>query len=421
MVGYTADKKDTPGGGPEVPSKRLSNNQDLLDDTAIEDQSQAKEYSPQAVKIASEFINASDDVKRDIQYLIGHSDELPAAAPDGWQPLTITDFYAPREPVKEIVKGILRPRTLTIPYGAPGDLKTMLFMDQVVCIAMGKPWLPPAPWQSGGKAIPTLQCPVIWIDQDMGNDKILERFAALCKQHKAPPDLPLKVYSFQNPPLDASDPASIAILAARATGAGLIVIDNLGTISGEAEENASTMRLVMANLRWLAEETGAAVIVIHHQRKSNGISGRAGDALRGHSSIEAALDLALHISREPYSDQITIKSTKTRAREVAPFTAYFSYTQDDNGDLETAQFYSVEPEDNLSSYAIEREIKAALKTEAMTQSALWQAVKSELPEVGKPRILDMIRQLEDSGAIRMTPGMKNAKVYTLPANRVSSS
>jgi RecA-family ATPase len=255
----------------------------------------------------------------------------------------------------------------------------------------------------------------------MGNDKILERFAALCKQHKAPPDLPLKVYSFQNPPLDASDPASIAILAARVTGAGLIVIDNLGTISGEAEENASTMRLVMANLRWLAEETGAAVIVIHHQRKSNGISGRAGDALRGHSSIEAALDLALHISREPYSDQITIKSTKTRAREVAPFTAYFSYTQDDSGDLETAQFYSVEPEDNLSSYAIEREIKAALKTEAMTQSALWQAVKSELPEVGKPRILDMIRQLEDSGAIRMTPGMKNAKVYTLPANRVSSS
>jgi len=250
----------------------------------------------------------------------------------------------------------------------------------------------------------------------MGGELVHERFRALGKQHKAPPDLPLKVYTFQDPPLDASDPASIAVLAARASGAGLIIIDNLGTISGEAEENASTMRLVMANLRWLAESTGAAVVVIHHQRKSNGITGRAGDALRGHSSIEAALDLALQISREPYSDQITIKSTKTRAREVPPFTAYFTYTQDDNGDLETAQFYSVEPEDNLSNYAIEREIKAVLADGPKSITALWQAVKAELPEIGKARIIDVIRRLEDGGGLKMTPGMKNAKVYSLPVS-----
>jgi len=419
MVGAN-ETKDAPGGDPRASSKRLLDSLVELDFSTINAQSQAK-HNPQAVKIASDFISASDDIKRETQALILNPGDIPPTNADGWQPLTVSDFYAPREPVKEIVKGIIRPKSLIIPYGAPGDLKTMLFMDQAVCIAMGKPWLPPAPWQSGGKAIPTEQRPVIWIDQDMGKDKILERFGALCKQHKAPPDLPLKVYTFQDPPLDASDPASIAILAARASGAGLIIIDNLGTISGEAEENASTMRLVMANLRWLAESTGAAVIVIHHQRKSNGITGRAGDALRGHSSIEAALDLALQISREPYSDQITIKSTKTRAREVAPFTAYFTYTQDDNGDLETAQFYSVEPEDLLSSYAIEREIKAALADGPMTQSALWQAVKAELPEVGKPRILDMVRQLEDGGQIIMTPGMKNAKVYKLPVSRVRSS
>ena len=197
-------------------------------------------------------------------------------------------------------------------------------MDQVVCIAMGKPWLPPAPWQSGGKAIPTLQCPVIWIDQDMGNDKILERFAALCKQHKAPPDLPLKVYSFQNPPLDASDPASIAILAARATGAGLIVIDNLGTISGEAEENASTMRWLWLTTMVLKRPGARLSLYITRKKQCIRAGGRR---LRGHSSIEP-LYLALHISREPLQRQITIID-QTRAREVAPFTAYFSYTQDD--------------------------------------------------------------------------------------------
>ena len=419
MVG-SKEINDAPGGKSGAPSKRLLDNHLELDFSTINAKSQAK-HNPQAVKIASDFISASDDIKRETQALILNPGDIPPINADGWQPLTMADFYAPREKVKEILKGIIRPKSLIIPYGAPGDLKTMLFQDMAVCVAMGKPWLPPAPWQSGGKAIPTEQRPVIWIDQDMGGELVHERFRALGKQHKAPPDLPLKVYTFQDPPLDASDLASIAILAARATGAGLIIIDNLGTISGEAEENASTMRLVMANLRWLAESTGAAVVVIHHQRKSNGITGRAGDALRGHSSIEAALDLALQISREPYSDQITIKSTKTRAREVPPFTAYFTYTQDDNGDLETAQFYSVEPEDNLSNYAIEREIKAVLADGPKSITALWQAVKAELPDIGKARIIDVIRRLEDGGGLKMTPGMKNTKVYSLPVSRVSGS
>jgi len=286
---------------------------------------------------------------------------------------------------------------------------------------MGKPWLEIAPWQKGGRPIPTEKCPVVWIDQDMGIDEVYIRFSALMKQHKAPPDMPLQVYTFQNPLLDLSDPASVALLATRIGGTGLVVIDNLGTVSGGIEENASGMRLVMANLRWLAETTGAAIILIHHQRKSNGNTGqRAGDALRGHSSIEAALDYALLVDREPHSDQITIKSTKSRSREIAPFTAYFSYSTDTAGDLVTAQFYSVEPEDDTSNYAIEREIQAALASGPMAVTPLWQAVKTALPDVGRPRILDQIRKLEEAEKIFMTPGMNNAKIYSLPVRKVRS-
>ena len=411
-------KKEPPAGMPEGSIDRDTPKTYI---TEYKPESQKSQYETQALKLAGDFLAASDEIKRQANYLILNPGEVPSKPADGWQPLTMADFYKARAAVEYILKGIVRPKCLGMVYGAPGDLKTMLLIDLLICIAMGKPWLEIAPWQKGGNPIPTLQTPVIWIDQDMGRDLIHERFEALGKQHKAPPDLPLKVYSFQDPPLDASDPASIAVLAARIAGAGLVVIDNLGTISGGIEENASGMRVVMANLRWLAETSGAAILLIHHQRKSNGTpGGRAGDALRGHSSIEASLDFALHIDREPYSDQITLKSTKTRTREIAPFTAYFAYTQNDKKELETAQFYGVEPEDNASNYAIEREIKAALDDGPMSLTTLWQAVKSALPDIGRPRILDQVRKMEADNRLIMTPGANNSKVYSLPVSRVSS-
>jgi len=419
MIG--SQKKEPPAGKPEGSEKRVKS---LIDNEDYNPQEINSQYNPQAIRLARQYLQENAEIRGEVQRLILHPDEIPEKDPggDSWQPLTMADFYAPREPVKYILGGIFREKSLNIVYGPPGDLKSMLLQDLAVCVSMGKQWLEVAKWQKGGSPIPTVQSPVIWLDQDMGIDEVFTRFAALGKAHKAPPGIPLKVYSFQNPPFDANDPASIAMLATRVNDAKLIVIDNLGTISGGIEENASGMRLTMSNLRLLAETTGAAVVLIHHQRKSNGaIGSRAGDALRGHSSIEAALDLALQVDREPYSDQITVKSTKSRSREVAPFTAYFTYTTDSAGDLAAAQFYSVEPEDNASNYAIEREVMAALENNPMTITALWQAVKTALPDVGRPRILDQIRKLESDHRILMTPGIKNAKVYSVPVRTVRSS
>ena len=416
MIGQ---KKEPAAGAPEGSIDRDTSETYNKDYTPNDQKSQ---YETQALKLAGDWLAASDDVKRQANYLILNPGEVPDKPADGWQALTMADFYKPREPIEYLLQGIVRRKCLGMVYGAPGDLKTMLLMDLSVCMTLGKPWLEIAPWQKGGQPIPTIKSPVVWIDQDMGADLLHERFEALGKQHKAPPDIPLKAYSFQDPHLDASDPASVAVLATRIAGAGLVVIDNLGTISGGIDENSSGMRVVMANLRWLAETSGAAILLIHHQRKTNGaIGGRAGDALRGHSSIEASLDFALHIDREPYSDQITLKSTKTRTREISPFTAYFTFTQNDIKELETAQFYGVEPEDDASNYAIEREIKAALEDGPMSLTTLWQAVKAALPDVGRPRILDQVRKLEADNRLIMTPGAKNSKVYSLPVRSVRSS
>jgi hypothetical protein len=371
-----------------------------------------------AQQIAREYFNLPDADKQRFNELLLHPAELPPDPPDQWQPLTMGDVYKPLDPIRYIVNELLELGSLNILYGPPGTLKSFLIQDLAACVVTGKTWLQPAPWGNGaGRAMTTTQAPAVWLDFDMGARRTIERFAALGRHYGISNEAPLKIYSMPVPPLNAGDPVHVDLLATRASGAGLIVIDNLRTVSGGIDENSSQMSEVMFNLRWLAELTGAAVLVIHHERKSNGFAGRSGDALRGHSSIEAAIDLALRVEREPYSDLITVVSTKTRGLEVLPFSCAFTYDKSLDGALNTAAFYGVESEDNQSNYAIEREIIDALKLEPMNQSKLWGAVHEVLPDVGKNRIIDQIKRLVSSDKISVKTGNQNAKIYSLPVSR----
>ena len=58
---------------------------------------------------------------------------------------------------------------------------------------------------------------------------------------------------------------------------------------------------------------------------------------------------------------------------------------------------------------------AALENNPMTITALWQAVKTALPDVGRPRILDQIRKLESDHRIM---SRDKFKVYSVPVRTV---
>jgi hypothetical protein len=170
---------------------------------------------------------------------------------------------------------------------------------------------------------------------------------------------------------------------------------------------------VMSEFRQLAEETGAAVVLIHHQRKSTGTSSRAGDSLRGHSSIEAALDLALLIEREELADTVSIRATKVRGADVLPFSAVFTYENRPNGELHTARFFGIAADDNSSDAAIEREISAALADRSMNKTDLTKTVKAELSNVGINRIRDRIDRMAATGRLLVATGKNNTeKIYS---------
>jgi RecA-family ATPase len=195
-------------------------------------------------------------------------------ASDGWQIYTLADAYKPRPALQYVFKGLFPLPSVSIVYVAPGSLKSLLLADMTISVADGLPWLPLATAPDTGK--PTLSVPVLWCDFDNGPRITHERFETLGRTRNLAVTAPLSYVSMPVPWLDASNTAAMAALAQRIhdLGAPLVCIDNLTLVKGQADENSAQMGSVMANVRRLAEDTGAAVILIHHQRKDS--QGRKG-------------------------------------------------------------------------------------------------------------------------------------------------
>jgi hypothetical protein len=382
--------------------------------------------APKVQSALADFGALSDDERRQFYWalqnpirsgLVSSTSAVESSPADPWQVFTLSDAYLERPPVEYIAAGLFALPSLNVVYGSPGTLKSFILADLLTCATAGIDWLPPAPWINGNlaRSIPTRQVPGMWLDFDNGRRRTHDRFGSLGRSRDLAVDTPLYYYSMPSPWLDASSKTSIGAVSQRMEERGIrfLVVDNLGVVSGDSDENSGDMVAVMSEFRQLAEETGAAVVLIHHQRKSNGSLGRAGDSLRGHSSIEAALDLALLIEREELSDTVGIKATKVRGADVLPFSAVFTYQNRADGELDSARFYGIASDDTRSGAAIEREIMVALVGTAINKTDLTKAVKATLPDVGVNRIRDMIDRLASISKLRVTNGKNNTeKVYS---------
>lgn len=332
--------------------------------------------------IAPEDLEAEKEAQERAQRLVGK-----------WKLRSLTDAYAERPPLHYLVEGLLPCPSLAIVYGGPGSLKSMLLADLAVTIVAGARWLEPLPSSTSvpGVTFATSQAAVLWVDFDNGIRRTDERIAAFALARQLAIDAPIHYVSMPQPWLDASKATMMTELAELITtlDAKLIIIDNLGLITGDTEENSGEMAQVMGNLRWLCEETVSAVIVVHHQRKSSGTGDkgiRKGEMLRGHSSIEAALDLALLVERKEGEDAVAVIPTKVRGfKEYNIFGAHFTYDhRPGTKDLALGRFYSlaVSSKEDREVEAIQEGIKTVLRgTSSIGQSELVNAVRDSLAAI----------------------------------------
>jgi hypothetical protein len=178
-----------------------------------------------------------------------------------------------------IVKGILAPRDVACIFGAPGAGKSLLAPFVGYSVARGEEAF-------GMRAKPGS---VLYVASEDSHG-MRGRVRALKEAHGDAPDFTL--VEGVSDLLSPAAPDLKALLAAvKERKPALIFIDTLAMAFPGLEENdAKGMGRVVAVARTLTE-WGAAVVLIHHDTKAEG------GTPRGHSVLNGALDVALHVKR----------------------------------------------------------------------------------------------------------------------------
>jgi hypothetical protein len=291
----------------------------------------------------------------------------------------------------------------------------MLLTDMMGAVVAGNIWLPRTLGEAGGYK--TIQMPSLWIDYDNGTRRSDEHFEATGRWNNLPEDAPLYYMSMQMPWLNPKDARVMKMLKEFILNydIGLVVMDNLGLVSGGADENSAEMIPVMGAYRALADETKACVTLVHHQSKTNATN-RRGNGLRGFSGIEGALDQAYNVDREDVgSSFINIIPTKVRGAPIDPFAAQFTYEHKPGTlELHRAGFYGMEVKSATSDTAIRDTVVELLAQGGQAQNELVTLVKGQLDDkVGVNRIRAQIKLLVEERTIAEVNGSRNAKYYAL--------
>jgi hypothetical protein len=167
-------------------------------------------------------------------------------------------------------------------YGPSGAGKTYLCLDMAAAVARGDNWF--------GHA--TKACSVVYVALE-GQAGIRRRVAAWKKHYQT--EFPMNVrFMFDAFVInELKDPFLMAMQIIHEFGAGLIFIDTLNRAAPDADENRSAdMGEIILGATTLQRETGATVVLIHHPGKD------VTRSLRGHSSLYAALDTVIEVSKD---------------------------------------------------------------------------------------------------------------------------
>ena len=184
-----------------------------------------------------------------------------------------------------IVKGILHPGDFACVYGESYTGKSHLALDMAVSIATGQPWR--------GQRV--RQCSVLYVA--MEGRRGFENRVAARRQQLPGQHVPLAVWmttlDFSNPTTTGQLIHIVQQLASVAPKIGLIVFDTMARAIGVNDENSSNgMGAIISASARIQEETGACTLWVHHVGKD------FGRGPRGHSSLYAALDTGIRVTRD---------------------------------------------------------------------------------------------------------------------------
>lgn len=220
--------------------------------------------------------------------------EAAAARPASSEFIALADFIATPPVSTYLIKRVLPAQGLGQVFGSSNVGKSFLLIDMACHIAAGMSW----------RGFKTKPCTVLYIAAE-GLSGLAGRMKAWTQRHGVLPD---RLFIRPFPVGLTSEGAAIA-LAGRLTALPeiprLIILDTLAANFGPGNENdAKDMALALEGLRTLGGQW--MILCAHHS--GHGDKTRS----RGHSSLYAALDIELQVSREDPLGPIEVKHTKCR-------------------------------------------------------------------------------------------------------------
>lgn len=233
------------------------------------------------------------------------------------------------------VKGVLPADGVAAVYGPSASGKSFLCIDLAAAIAEGSQWF-------GYRVKPA---PVVYLPLE-GEGGIAQRAQAWQAEHgRALPD-GLRIVMDPFKLTDSADVLALAAVVAQTGPEPVLFVDTLNRAAPEADENASAdMGRIIEGAKGLQRQTGGLVILVHHTGKD------ASRGLRGHSSLFAALDAAIEVTRD--DDRRAWKASKAKDGKDGEGHAFtlrvHELGTDDDGDPVTS--CAVRPDDSASEAA----------------------------------------------------------------------
>lgn len=264
-------------------------------------------------------------------------------------------------PIRWRVRGVLPEEGIAALYGPSGSGKSFLALDMLAAATAGRPWF-------GCRVKPA---PVLYVGLE-GEAGIAQRIQAYQTKYG-----PLPVgFRFLLQALDirkTTDRADL-VAAARAAGCmgGVLAIDTLNRAAPGADENDSAaMGEIIAATKALQVELGGLVLLVHHTGKD------ASKGLRGHSSLHAALDAAIEVSRDgDRREWRTAKSKDGNDEQGKPFRLEVVEIGHDH-DGEELTSCVIAPEEQTADA-----VRRALPPKSGNQKTILDALKAILRDNG---------------------------------------
>ena len=193
--------------------------------------------------------------------------------------LLTSDDLAALPPQQWCIRGVLPASGLAGLYGPSASGKSFLAFDMAATIAEGGRWF--------GCRVEAAPVVYVALEGEAG----FKLRALAWEVHKGR-TLPAGLHMVLQP-FKLTEPQDVRDLAAVVPAGAVVFIDTLNRAAPTADENSSQdMGKILEAAKRLQRMTGGPVVLIHHTGKD------AAKGLRGHSSLFAAMDSAIEVSRD---------------------------------------------------------------------------------------------------------------------------